>query len=71
MPQAVVTDPPRCALCEGVRARRDMFGDLAVPGGVANRSFVVDWGAWCRAMDGNRLALLPQHTRYGLMLIAR
>ena len=48
-----------------------MFGDLAVPGGIANRSFVVDWGAWCRAMDENRLALLPQHTRYGLMLIAR
>ena len=42
-----------------------------MPGGIANRSFVVDWGAWCRAMDENRLALLPQHTRYGLMLIAR
>ncbi len=48
-----------------------MFSDLAVPGGIANRSFVVDWGAWCRAMDENRLALLPKHTRFGLMLIAR
>jgi len=50
---------------------RDMFSDLAVPGGIANCGFVVDWGSWCRAMDQNNLALLPKHTRFGIMLIAR
>eukprot|EP00884_Botryococcus_braunii_P020657 jgi/Botrbrau1/7275/Bobra.0318s0013.1 len=42
----------------------DLYGDIALPGGIPQRSFTEEWGAFCAAMDSNNLMLLPPHSRY-------
>lgn len=45
--------------CLGTDAFWDLYGDIALPGGIALHSFVGTWTQHCLAMDTNDLSKLP------------
>lgn len=51
--------------------RRDLFNDIAMPGGIANKSFVREWDAFCKAMDSNDFMKLPAHSALALKLLSK
>jgi hypothetical protein len=51
--------------------RRDLYSDIAVPGGVANKSFVAEWACFCQAMDSNDFLRLPSHSALALKLLSK
>ena len=50
---------------------RDLFSDIGMPGGIANRSFIKEWGGFCAAMDSNNFSKLPRHSALPLMLVSK
>lgn len=50
---------------------RDLFNDIAMPGGIANKSFVREWDGFCKAMDTNDFLKLPTHSALPLKLISK
>jgi hypothetical protein len=50
---------------------RDLFNDIAMPGGIANRSFVQEWDCFCKAMDSNNFMKLPGHSALPLKLLSK
>ena len=50
---------------------RDLFNDIAMPGGIANKSFVREWDGFCAAMDSNDFSKLPRHSAIPLMLVSK
>ena len=58
---------------EGLRRTscRDLFNDIAMPGGIANKSFVREWDGFCAAMDSNDFSKLPRHSAIPLMLVSK
>lgn len=50
---------------------RDLFNDIAMPGGIANRSFVCEWDCFCKAMDSNDFMKLPGHSALPLKMLSK
>ena len=50
---------------------RDMYNDIAIPGGIAMKSFSERWAQFCQAMDYNDYSLLPMPVRLLLTLVSR
>ncbi len=50
---------------------RDLFNDIAMPGGIANRSFVCEWDCFCKAMDSNDFMKLPGHSALPLKMLCK
>ena len=48
-----------------------MYGDIALPGGVAMSSFPKTWSAICLAMDYNDFRLLPAPAGPLLRLVSK
>ena len=42
-----------------------------MPGGIANKSFVAEWDAFCKAMDSNDFLKLPSHSALALKLLSK
>ncbi|CAL8463886.1 g3421 [Coccomyxa elongata] len=49
----------------------DLFNDIAMPGGIANRSFVREWDCFCKAMDSNDFMKLPGHSALPLKMLSK
>lgn len=62
---------PRVQSCWLVYLCRDLFNDIAMPGGIANKSFVREWDAFCKAMDSNDFMKLPAHSALALKLLSK
>ena len=50
---------------------RDLYNDIAMPGGISNKSFVREWDGFCAAMDSNDFTKLPGHSALPLMLVSK
>lgn len=59
------------SLLTGLLLCRDLYNDIAMPGGISNKSFVREWDGFCAAMDSNDFTKLPGHSALPLMLVSK
>ena len=52
-------------------ARRDLYNDIAIPGGIAMKSFSETWGQFCQGMDYNDYSLLQSPAKQLLTMISK
>ena len=48
-----------------------MYNDVAIPGGIAMKSFSEAWARFCQAMDYNDYSRLPSPVRQILTIISK
>ena len=77
MCMAVDSNNPLTSLCKSPPFKtaqlpcRDLYNDIAMPGGISNKSFVREWDGFCAAMDSNDFTKLPGHSALPLMLVSK
>ena len=54
-----------CTVC------RDLYNDIAIPGGIAMKSFSETWGQFCQGMDYNDYSLLQSPAKQLLTMISK
>ena len=54
-----------CILC------RDLYNDIAIPGGIAMKSFSEAWGQFCQGVDYNDYSRLQSPARQLLTMISK
>ena len=50
---------------------RDLYHDIAIPGGIAMKSFSEAWATFCQGMDYNDYSLLQSPARQLLKTVSK
>ena len=50
---------------------RDLYHDIAIPGGIAMKSFSEAWARFCQGMDYNDYSLLPSPAKQLLSAVSK
>lgn len=50
---------------------RDLYNYIAIPGGIAMKSFSEAWGQFCKGMDANDYSLLQSPAKQFLSMISK
>ncbi len=50
---------------------RDLYHDIAIPGGIAMKSFSEAWALFCQCMDYNHYSLLPSPVKQLLTMVSK